>query len=147
MARLNELLPQAYITISFQRILIETFEGLCDRGTWKEIEPDDDEMRSLRGDKLSDEMQKDFVYDTVIANSIDGGGLFDPSDAMRIERIAYRREFLILSSTNEARARLHRYLNRDEGNNGEYVPDPNTPHAQRFQKWRQEFINRYHEEP
>lgn len=146
-ARINELLPQAHITPSFQQVLIASFKELCDYGTWKEIEPDDDNMRRLRGDKLHDEMQKDFVYDTVIATSMDGGGIFDPSDAMRVERIAYRREFLILSSINEAKARLHRYLNRDKGINGEYVPDPNTPIAQRFQKWREEFISRYHEEP
>lgn len=147
MARLNDLLPQAYITPSFQKILLEVFEGLCDYGTWKEIEPDCNEMRGSLGDKLADQMQKDFVYDTVITNSIDGGGIFDPNDAVRIERIAYQREFLGRLSTNEAMARLYRNLNRQGGNNGEYKPNPKNPRAQTLHRWRQEFIERYNDEP
>ena len=147
MVQLGELLPQSHITVSFQQRIGEVFEGLCDNGTWKVIKPDHDEMRGLHGDKLADQMQKDFIYDTVIVNSMDGGGIFDPNDAMRIERIAYQREFLIQMSTNAAMTRLYRNLNLKGGNNGEYKLDPNSSRAKIIQKWRQEFIEKYNEEP
>ncbi len=144
---LSHLLLYAHITPSFQQVILEVFEGLCDRGTWKEIEPDNSEMRTIHNSERDGQKRKDFIYDTIIVNSMDGGGIFDPNDAIRIERIAYHRELLGQLSINEAMSRFYRYLNKQGGNNGEYKPNPNLPGLQRIRKWRQEFISKFHEEP
>lgn len=149
MSELANLLDKASITSAFKEKIVELFEGLCDYGSSKsDPDPDHEEFKRLMyGDKFADERERDFVYDSIIRNSQDGGGIFDPNDAVRIERIAYGLEFLGTVAGIEAMRRLTRNLNEMGGNNREYQPDPNSPNAKRMQKWRQEFIEHYKEEP
>ncbi|HVZ67497.1 MAG TPA: hypothetical protein VG917_04480 [Patescibacteria group bacterium] len=146
MVGVRGLLPQAHITPSFREELIEIFEGLCDAGAWKEIEFNPRETRFLVG-PLADEMKKDFVYDIVVVNSQDGAGIFDPKDAKVIEKLAYSRKYRGSLQNIRVMERFIQNLNREGGNNKDYVPDPNSPSAARLQKWRQEFMEKYHEEP
>ncbi len=145
MSGVRELLAQAHITPAFKDIVMELFEQMCDVGTWKSERDEDHEefIRLMWGDRVAEESERDFIYDSVIRTSQDGGGIFDPSDSMRIERIAYRLDFIGQLASNEAMARLYRNFRRQ----GEYKLDPSSDRARRIQKWRQEFIERYHEEP
>lgn len=145
---IRDLLSQAPITYSFKNRIEEVFEGLWENGTWKnDEEPDDRFQKALFGDKFDSMSYRDFVYDTIILNSMDGGGIFDSDDAERIERIAYQRDFVGSLATNELFQRFYRNLNADGGNNGEYKPNPESRRAKEIQRWRQEFIQRYQEEP
>ena len=99
-------------------------------------------VKGMYGDAFAEETERDYIYDTVIRTSQDGAGIFDKNDSQRIEQLAYRRLFL----WNSAKIELMRNYRRLRGR-GEYQPDPNDKDAVKLREWRQEFIQRYSEEP
>jgi len=70
---------------------------------------------------------------------------------VKIERLAYRWEFLVqmggIGAVEKYRRGLRRLNRQKSDKQQEYRPNPNSEHAKRSQRWRQEFIERYHEEP
>lgn len=143
LTQLDEILRYAQITDAFRDYIFFNFVESFTYGILKEDHVVDDFQVALWGRRTNDTVHRGFLYEQIVQSSTATGGIFSADEAKEVERLAYQRTFQGRLAVNRLMQRWHSNM----GYEGDYRPSPRDSGVVRLRNWRQQFIERYQDEP